>query len=283
MPPTAAERNEIMEALMQMLSFPFIMRAVIAGTLVALCAALLGVSLVLKKYSMIGDGLSHVGFGALAVAAAANAAPLAVAIPVVIAAAFLLLRISSGRRSGGDAAIAMLSTASLAVGVIVVTVSGNSNIDIGNYMFGSIFAVSKSDLVLTVAASLTVILLYLLFYNKIFTVTFDESFARATIKGAGAFNTVIAVLSAVIVVLGMKLMGALLISGLIIFPPLTAMRIFKSFKGVVICSAVISVLSFLGGVTISYFADTPPGATIIAAAAALYLLFSAGRWIKSRF
>ena len=200
------------ENVAEMLSYPFMVRAFLVGSLVALCSALLGVSLVLKRYSMIGDGLSHVGFGALAIAAAANTAPLAAAIPIVILAAVLLLRISSNTKMKGDAAIAMISTGSLAVGVMVISMTTGMNTDVYNYMFGSILAMSSEDVKLSVVLSAAVLILYVFFYQKIFAVTFDETFARATGVRTNLYNTMIAVLTAVTIVLGMRMMGALLVS-----------------------------------------------------------------------
>ena len=208
----------MLEYIVEMFSYPFMQRAFLVGILVSLCASLLGVSLVLKRYSMIGDGLSHVGFGALAVSSALNMAPLAVAVPVVILAAFILLRLSDNGRLKGDAAIAMISTGALAVGVMVVSVTTGMNSDLNSYMFGSILAMSKSDVVLSVVLSVIVLVLYLLFYDKIFAVTFDAVFARATGIRTGLYNMLLAVLTSVTVVLGMRMMGALLISSLIIFP-----------------------------------------------------------------
>ena len=263
------------ETLIEMLSYPFMVRAFIVGILVALCSALLGVSLVLKRCSMIGDGLSHVGFGAMAVAAALNAAPLAVAIPVVIVAAVLLLRISGDSRIKGDSAIALISTSSLAIGVMVISMSTGMNTDVYNYMFGSILAMSGEDVTLSVILSAVVLVLYIFFYHKIFAVTFDEVFARATGVKAGAYNTLIAVLTAVTIVLGMRMMGALLISSLIIFPALTSMRVCRTFRTVIINSAVISVVCFAAGITMSYLCATPAGASVVVvniAALAVYSL-----------
>lgn len=254
-----------MSAVIQMLSYHFMQRAFIVGILVSLCAALLGVSLVLKRYSMIGDGLSHVGFGALAIASALNLAPLAVAIPVVIIAAVLLLRLRQNAKIKGDSAIAMISSGALAVGVISVSVTTGMNTEVSSYMFGSILSLSRGDAVLSVVLSLAVLAMFVLFYPRIFAVTFDEDFSRATGTKADVFNTLIAVLTAVTVVLGMRMMGALLISSLIIFPALSAMRLCHSFKRVVICAAVISVVCFAAGVTASYFLETPTGASIVIA------------------
>ena len=233
--------------MLEMLSYPFIIRALVVGTLVSLCSALLGVNLVLKRYSVIGDGLSHVAFSAMAVATAMNWAPLSVAIPVVIAASYILLRLSSSGRFSGDSAIALLSTGALAVGIFIISMKSGVNTDINNYMFGSVLAINKSDVTFSVVLSLAVLALYVLFYNKIFAVTFDEPFAKATGVRADFYNFLIAVLTAVTIVLGMRMIGALLISSLIIFPAMSSMRLFKCFRSVVICSAAISVFCFLSG------------------------------------
>jgi len=262
-------------ALAEMMSYPFLVRAVVVGVLVALCAALLGVSLVLKRYSMIGDGLSHVGFGALAVATALNTAPLNIAIPVVVAAAFLLLRLSENSRIKGDAAIALISTGSLAVGVMVVSLTTGMNVDVMNYMFGSILAMSKEDVTLSLILSAIVLVIYVLFYNKIFAVTFDENFAKATGTKTGIYNMLIAFLTAITIVLGMRLMGSMLISSLIIFPSLSAMRIFKSFRSVVIVSALISIFSFIIGIVISYLYGSPAGASVVTVNIVVFIVFSA--------
>lgn len=254
-----------MSELFNMFSYSFMQRALIVGVLVSLCAALLGVSLVLKRFSMIGDGLSHVGFGALAVASALGLTPLAVAVPVVVAAAVLLLRLSRNGRIKGDAAIAMISSASLALGVIVVSLTTGMNTEVSNYMFGSVLSLSHSDAVLSVILSAAVLALFVLLYPRIFAVTFDEAFSRATGTNTELYNTLIAILTAVTVVLGMRMMGALLISSLIIFPALSAMRLARSFKAVVISSAGISVACFLVGLIASYYLETPTGASIVAA------------------
>ncbi|MBO5798367.1 MAG: metal ABC transporter permease, partial [Clostridia bacterium] len=248
----------------QMLSYSFMQRALVVGVLVTLCAALLGVSLVLKRYSMIGDGLSHVGFGALAVGAALGFAPLAVTVPVVVLAAVLLLRLSTSGKIKGDAAIALISSGSLAVGVLAVSLSGGMNTDVNNYMFGSILALSKTDAILSIALSAAVLVLYVLFYNRIFAVTFDETFTRATGVAAGLYNLLVAVLTAITVVLGMRMMGALLISSLIIFPALSAMRVCRTFRSVIVTAAALSVICFLCGTVISFGWELPTGATVVA-------------------
>jgi zinc transport system permease protein len=185
----------MINVLVEMFSYTFLVRAVIVGLLVALCAALLGVSLVLKRYSMIGDGLSHVGFGALAVATAMNAAPLSVSIPVVVIAAFFLLRISESSKIKGDAAIALISTSALAIGVVVISMTTGMNTDVCNYLFGSILAMSKTDVALSITLAIVVLIMFVLFYNKIFAVTFDENFAKATGVKANLYNMIIALLT----------------------------------------------------------------------------------------
>ena len=264
----------MLENFLSMFTYPFMIRALIVGSLVSLCAALLGVSLVLKRYSMIGDGLSHVGFGALAVAAVCNAAPLAVAIPVVVISAFFLLRLSENSKIKGDSAIAVISTAALAGGVMVLSLGDGVNTDIYNYMFGSIYAMSGEDVVWSLVLSSIVLVLFVLLYHRIFAVTFDESFARAAGLRAGAYNMVIAALTAVTIVLGMRMMGAMLISALIIFPALTSMRVFKTFRRVVISSAAVAVFCFFVGIPASYLLDLPGGASVVLTHVAALLLFS---------
>ena len=272
----------MMEMIIEMFSYPFMVRAFTVGALVALCSALLGVSLVLKRYSMIGDGLSHVGFGALAIAASLNVAPLAVAIPVVIVAAVLLLRIRGNSRIKGDAAIALISTSSLAVGVMVISMTTGMNTDVYNYMFGSILAMSEEDVRLSVVMAVIVLVLFVFFYHKIFAITFDETFAQATGVKADLYNTLIAILTAVTIVLGMRMMGALLISSLIIFPALTSMLVCKTFKSVVINSALISVVCLVTGITISYVWGTPAGASVVMVNIAALLIYTLIGLIRNR-
>lgn len=272
----------MIEIFSEILSAPVLVRALIVGILVSLCAALLGVSLVLKRYSMIGDGLSHVGFGALAVAAVMNLAPMAVAIPVVIIAAFLLLRLSSNSKINGDAAIALISTGALAIGVMAVSVSKGMNIDINSYLFGSIVSVSRGDVIISVVLALAVLMMFVVLYTKIFAITFDENFAKATGINVNFYNMLIALLTAITIVIGMRLMGSMLISSLIIFPALCSMRVFKSFRSVTICSAVISVVTFVIGMIISYAANTPCGASIVCVNIVAFGIFFAMGSILSR-
>ncbi|MDR2400506.1 MAG: metal ABC transporter permease [Deferribacteraceae bacterium] len=263
----------MLEILGELFSHNFIIRALLVGILISLCTALLGVSLVLKRYSMIGAGLSHVGFGAMAIALAFNFAPLKLSIPVVLISAFFLLRISENSRIKSDAAIALISSSSLAAGVMVIYRSTGINTDVCNYMFGTILTTSKSDVYISVISAITVLAVYIIFYNKIFAVTFDETFAKAAGSNAGFYNMLIALLTALVIVVGMRLMGAMLISSLIIFPALTAMRIFSSFRGVVICAAVTSVFSFFIGIAVSFASETPAGASIVAVNLAVFILF----------
>ncbi|MGI5987096.1 MAG: metal ABC transporter permease [Dysosmobacter sp.] len=261
-----------MMSLSLIFSYPFMQRALIAGVLVSLCAALLGVSLVLKRYSMIGDGLSHVSFGALAIAVALGVTPLYFSIPVVILAAFFLLRMASHPRWNSDAAIAVMSASALAIGIIVISQTTGMTTDVDNYMFGSVLAMTEADVVLSVALCIAVLVLFILFYHKLFAVTFDENFSRATGLKVDRYNTLLSILTALTIVLGMRMMGAMLISSLVIFPALTAMRLFKSFRGVVVCAAVTSVACFCAGLVASFTLSTPVGASVVVANLGLFLL-----------
>lgn len=272
----------MLDMFVEMFSYAFMRRAIIVGVLVALCAALLGVTLVLKRYSMIGDGLSHVGFGALCVALAMNVAPLAISVPVVIIAAFLLLRISDGSKIKGDAAIALISSTSLAVGILVTSITTGLNSDVNGYMFGSILAMGNTDVVVSIVLSAVVLLLYCVFYNKIFAVTFDEGFACATGTKTGMYNTLIALFTAVTIVIGMRIMGAMLISSLIIFPALTAMRVCKSFRSVVIVAAVVSVVCFFIGLFASFAFSLPAGASVVAVNAIAFGIFALVGMLKRK-
>jgi zinc transport system permease protein len=274
--------EQLINTVISMFSYAFIIRAIIVGFLISLCASLLGVSLVLKRYSMIGDGLSHVGFSALAIATALNMAPLTVSIPIVVASAFFLLRLSEHSKIRGDAAIALFSTGALAIGVMIISMTTGMNTDVHNYLFGSILGMSGADVLLSIILSAVVILLFVVFYNKIFAVTFDENFARATGVSAGLYNMVIALLTAVTIVLGMRMMGALLISSLIIFPALSSMRLFKSFRSVTLSSALIAVFCFFCGLLISYLLATPTGASIVVCNVFVFAVFSITGALRSR-
>lgn len=262
--------GEMIAKLQFYLQYPFVWYAVIVGTLIALCSSLIGVTLVLKRYSFIGDGLSHVAFGAMAVATIFHLADNTVFVmPVTILAAILLLRSGQNVKIKGDAAIAMLSVGALAIGYLVLhlfSTSANISGDVCSTLFGStsILTLSDHDVWLCVAMAIVVIFIFWFFYNRIFAVTFDETFAKATGINADKYNLWIAVMIAIIIVMGMNLVGSLLISALIIFPSLSAMRIFQNFKQVVICSAVISVSCAILGILISVLYSTPVGATIVA-------------------
>lgn len=250
--------------------YPFVRYALVVGILIALCSSLLGVTLVLKRFSFIGDGLSHVAFGAMAVAAILNLTnDMLFILPVTVICAVCLLRTGQNTKIKGDAAVAMISVGALAVGYLLMNIFStgpNLSGDVCSTLFGStsILTLTKSEVWMCVVLSIVVVILFVLFYNKIFAVTFDENFAKATGTRTDLFNLLIAVMTALIIVLSMNLVGSLLISALVIFPALSAMRIFKSFLGVTICSAVLSVICALAGILISVLAGTPVGSTIVA-------------------
>lgn len=259
-----------MNNLITMFSYPFMVNALVVGVLISLSAALIGVPLVLRKNSMLSDGLSHVGFGAFAIASALGFAPLPIALPVVILASILILRLSSNSRLHGDSAIALLSVSALAIGTFIISITG-SNVDINNYLFGSILSLGSSELWLGIILSLVVIILYFVFHNQIFALTFDETFARSIGIKTKTYNIIFAILCSIVVVLGMRLMGALLISSLIIFPTLSATTIYRNFTGVTIMSAILAVISFVLGLITSFLLATPTGATIVIVSLFIFL------------
>lgn len=267
-----------METLMLYLSYPFVRYALIVGVLIALCASLLGVTLVLKRFSFIGDGLSHVAFGAMAVAAVLNMTNrMVIVLPVTIVCAVLLLRTGQNTKIKGDAAIAMISVGALAFGYLLMSVfstSANLSGDVCGALFGStsILTLTKGEVWLCIGLSALVLVLFTLFYQRIFDVTFDENFAKAAGTKVDAANLLIAVITAVIIVLAMNLVGSLLISALIIFPALSAMRIFRSFLSVTVFSAVISVTCAFLGILISILAGTPVGSTVVAVDVAAFAI-----------
>ena len=260
----------MIEKLSLYLQYPFVRYALIVGVLIALCSSLLGVTLVLKRFSFIGDGLSHVAFGGMAIAAVLNLTnEMALVLPLTIISAILLLRTGQNTRIKGDSAIAMISVGAMAIGYLLMNVfSTSTNLagDVCSTLFGStsILTLTSKEVYLCIGLSILVVVVFILFYHKIFAVTFDESFAMATGTNAEAYNLLIAVVTAVIIVLAMNLVGSLLISALVIFPALSAMRLFGSFKGVTLCSAVISVVCAFSGIIISILAGTPVGSTIVA-------------------
>lgn len=262
--------SAIIDKLALYMEYPFVRYALIVGVLIALCSSLLGVTLVLKRFSFIGDGLSHVAFGAMAIAAVLNVSndmPLILTVTVICA--ILLLRTGQNTKIKGDATIAMLSVGALAVGYLLMNIfSASSNLtgDVCTTLFGStsILTLSPTEVWLCTVLSVVVVSIFILFYNKIFAITFDESFAKATGTKVELYNLLIAVVVAVIVVLAMNLVGSLLVSALVVFPALSAMRIFKSFKAVTICSAILSVFCALTGILVSILGGTPVGSTIVA-------------------
>lgn len=272
----------IFEEIIGMFSYSFMVRAMVVGGLVALIASILGVVLVLKRYSMIGDGLSHVGFGAMAISLAFNEAPLVFAIPIVIIAAFLLLRVSENSKIKGDAAIGLISSSSLAIGMIVNALSNGTNIDLNSYMFGSILAIEKSEMVLCVVLGIVIIGVFIFFYNPIFAITFDENFAKATGLKVEVYKTVLSILTALTIVIGMRIMGTLLISSLIIFPALSAMRITKRFKRVMIISVIISLVCFFAGLVASYLIEIPTGASIVVSNLIMFIIMSFIGFIRGK-
>lgn len=263
-----------MDFIVEILSYPFARRALIVGLLLSASAALLGVNLVLKRFSMLGDGLSHVSFGAAAVGLACGVAPLQFSIPIVIVAAFLLLRLKQNSKINGDAATAIVSSSALAVGITVASLTTGMNTDISNYMFGSILALGKSEVTIAAVCGALIIAAYILFYQKIFTTAFDEDFAAVTGVKVKWYNSITAVLTAVTVVIGMRVMGALLISSIITFPALSSMRICKHYKCTVIAAAVVSVISFLLGLLLSFAFDIPAGAAVVLTNLAAFLTLS---------
>ncbi len=272
--------NALTEKLALYLTYPFVRYAIIAGILIALCAALLGVPLVLRRFSLIGDGLSHVAFGAMAVAAVLNLThdlPLILAVTMVCA--VLILRGGQRSKLNGDAVVAMLSVGSLAIGYLLMnrfSVSNNVAADVCSTLFGStsILTLQPAEVILCAVLAAAVVVFFVLFYNRLFAVTFDESFARASGLRAGVYNLLLSVVIAVVIVLAMNLVGALLISALVIFPALSAMRVFRCFRAVTVCAAVLSVVCALAGLLVAILAGTPVGSTIVAADMIAFALFS---------
>ncbi len=272
--------SDIITTLMEYMEFPFVRRAIIVGILIAFCSSLLGVTLVLKRFSFIGDGLSHVAFAAMCIAMVLQFTNnMLLILPITVIAAILMLKTGQNARINGDAAVAMISVGSLAIGYLLLNIfSTSSNIsgDVCSTLFGatSILTLTDMDVTICIVMSIIVLAFYVFFYHKIFAVTFDENFAKATGIRAGVYNMSMAAIIAVIIVLAMNLVGSLLISALVIFPALSAMRIFKNFKSVVICSAAFSVVCAVLGLLISLLYGTPVGSTIVAVDIVGFLLFS---------
>ncbi len=270
-----------MEELMHILSYPFMQRALIVGILVSLCSALLGVVLVLKKYSLIGHGLSEVGFGSLALALALGLPPLQTSIPILIISSFLIMAVSQKKGIQGDVAIGVASTASLALGILLISYTAGFTVDIYNYMFGSILAMNKSDIYISIILAILVIGSYVIFYNRIFIITSDEEFAKASGINVTMYQFLISLLTALTIAIGIRLMGTLLISSLIIFPAISAQKIVSKFKLLIIFSAIISIFCFLIGMYISFILNLPTGASIVIANIIVMILLSIlGKFIK---
>ena len=272
----------MLNSLLKMFQYDFMIRALVVGGLVSLCSALLGTSLVLKRYSMIGDGLSHVGFASLAIAYALNFAPMSVSIPVCVVAAFFLRQREGSSKIKGDAATALLCSGALAVGVMTISLTSGMNTDVCNYMFGSILAISPSDLRLSVVLSIVVLFLYIVFYPRIFAVTFDESFAKASGTNTRFYNMVLALLTSITIVLGMRMMGTLLISSLIVFPSITAMRVCKNFLSTILLAALLSLFGFIVGISLSFLHSIPTGASIVIVDMILFFLFLGLEMLRNR-
>ncbi len=278
----------IFDKFMMYLQYPFVRYALIGGILIALCSSLLGVTLVLKRFSFIGDGLSHVAFGAIAIASVFNLTnKMLLVLPVTIISAVLLLRTGQNAKIKGDAAIAMISVGALAFGYLIMNIfstSSNLSGDVCSTLFGStsILTLTQKEVWVCIVLSIAVVIIFVLFYNKIFAVTFDENFAKAAGTSADTYNLLIAIVIAVIIVLAMNLVGSLLISALVIFPALSAMRIFRSFKSVTIFSAILSVICAFGGMVISILAGTPVGSTIVAVDVAAFAICSIIGFISGR-
>ena len=258
-------------SIFEMFSYEFIVKALVVGVCISLCSSLLGVNMVLKNKSMIGDGLSHVAFGACAIAVCLNWAPLAFSIPIVMVASFFILKLSERSKLQGDSLIALLATSSLAIGYIVIHTAG-VNIDIENYLYGSIYGISNTELVLSICLLVVVLGAFIIFYNRIFSVTFDEEFSKSTGIKTELYNIIVSFLCSLTVVLGMKVMGTLLVSSLIVFPVLSSRQIFKSYKSVVISSGIIAVVCFIIGIILNYNVDLPVGATIVVVNLAVFIV-----------
>lgn len=270
----------MIQTFIEMLQFPFIQRALLVGVLTGVMCALLGVSLVLKNYSMIGDGLSHVGFGAFTIAIACGFSPLGFAIPCVIFCAFLMLRMNKRSTLHPDAMIALLSSSALAAGIIVTSLTKGMNTDIYQFMFGSILASGKSEVTLSVVMCALVMLAYLLLYHKIFAVTFDEVFCRAVGVPVERYTLLVSILTAIVIVIGMRIMGAMLISSMILFPALTALMLFRSFKACLVASGLIAACTVVTGITLSYAYSFPTGAIIVMVNLLLWLIVRGWRFLR---
>lgn len=261
-----------MNSLIEMFSYTFMLRALVVGIIISLCAGVLGVSLVLKKNSMIGDGLSHVAFGSLGVATVLSLQPLAFTIPITILVSFLILRINEKSKINSDSLIALISSSSLAIGVLLISIKG-VNTDLNAYLFGSILSCTDADIVLSIILGIIVLSLYITTYNKIFALTFDETFAKSIGINTDFYNALLSILCSLTIVIGMRLVGSLLISSLIIFPCLSSTQLFKNYKSVILSSSIISIFSFVIGLILSYTFSFPTGSTIVVVNLVVFMTF----------
>ena len=271
----------ILNNVFSMLAYDFVIKALIVGVCISLCSSLLGVNMVLKNKAMIGDGLSHVAFGACAIAACLNWAPLIVSIPVVVISAFIILKLSEKSKIHGDSLIALFASSSLAIGYIAIKLGG-LNKDLDSYLYGNIYMISTTELILTLVLTVIVIGAFVIFYNRIFSITFDEDFSKSSGVRTEIYNIIISILCAFTVVIGMKVMGTLLITSLIVFPVLSARQICKTYKHVVIASAIISVLCFVIGIITNLAVDLPVGATIVVINLIVFIILLVTRLIMNK-
>lgn len=265
--------NSIMQGIMEAVQYDFILKALLVGSLIAICCSLLGVFLVLKKFSLIGDGLAHVSFASVAIALLFAASPLLISIPMVILASFIILKLNEKADLHGDAAIGLVSSFSIAAGVLIASLANGFNVDLMSYLFGSILVISDVDVIISIVLSVAVILIVLLFYNNLFAITYDEEFAKVAGLNTRLMNYLIAILTSITIAIGIRIVGTMLISSLIVFPTVTALQISKGFKGTIIISAVVSVTCVISGVFLSYLFSLPTGAAIVMLNAAIFLVF----------
>ncbi|OGO80544.1 MAG: ABC transporter [Clostridiales bacterium GWC2_40_7] len=263
----------VVEGIIEAVQYDFILKALLVGSLIAICCSLLGAFLVLKKLSLIGDGLAHVSFASVAIALLFSASPLLISIPMVILASFVILKLNEKADLHGDAAIGLVSSFSIAAGVLIASLANGFNVDLMSYLFGSILVISNMDVIISMVLSALVILMVLLFYNNLFAITYDEEFARVAGLNTRLMNYLIAVLTSITIAIGIRIVGTMLISSLIIFPTVTALQISKGFKGTMVISAVVSVLCVIFGVFLSYLFSLPTGAAIVMLNAAIFLVF----------
>ncbi len=265
--------NNIVQSLLEAVQYDFILKALLVGSLIAICCSLLGVFLVLKKFSLIGDGLAHVSFASVAIALLFSASPLLVSVPIVILASFVILKLNEKADLHGDAAIGLVSSFSIAAGVLIASLANGFNVDLMSYLFGSILVISDVDVIISILLSAGIILMVLLFYNNLFAITYDEEFAKVAGLNTRLMNYLIAVLTSITIAIGIRIVGTMLISSLIVFPTVSALQISKGFKGTIVISAVISVLCVIFGVFLSYLFSLPTGAAIVMLNAAIFLIF----------